>query len=269
VFCAGLIKLWYINRFMRKHEILDEEKQARVREMNKTGLSVKKGVAVPFGVRAIQSGVEVEGIWVSRPSTPNTEYTARLGSSTTLVGPEAEMQRKAKSLSDDARSVTGSVGRFDRAPSHNATDAETASQHTSSARQHSDHARTNSSGDEDESRGNFASNNGRPLYETYTPTVPRQQPRYPGQHRSAASSVNSNRSNNHSPTNSNGSPSNSQNPFETPSQTPTGIPTFTMTPASTHYQEMPTRPTPTFGPGHPGNRPARQGPPGSSAGNRI
>lgn len=38
----------------------------------------KEGAEVPFGIRAIESGVEVEGVWVSRSNTPT--HSSRDGS---------------------------------------------------------------------------------------------------------------------------------------------------------------------------------------------
>ena len=61
VFLAGLVKLWWITRLLKKQEVLDEEKKARVEEMRRTGLPPKRANDIPFGIRAIQSGVEVPG----------------------------------------------------------------------------------------------------------------------------------------------------------------------------------------------------------------
>lgn len=56
---------------MAKLEIIDAEKRAHAAEIESTGLPApRKQSEIPFGVRAIQSGVEVEGIWISRPNTP-------------------------------------------------------------------------------------------------------------------------------------------------------------------------------------------------------
>jgi hypothetical protein len=85
VFCAGLGKLWWNNRLMKKQEVLDEEKRARVEEIRKTGLPLKRGNQVPFGVRAIQSGIEVDGIWISRP-TSLSGLGEKLASSSTTLG---------------------------------------------------------------------------------------------------------------------------------------------------------------------------------------
>ncbi|KAK4042077.1 hypothetical protein C8A01DRAFT_33840 [Parachaetomium inaequale] len=105
VFCAGLVKLWWNNRLMKKKEVLDEEKRARVEEMRKTGLPIKRANPVPFGVRAIQSGVEVDGIWISRPASLN-ELGEKLASSTTLAGWDSESSHKrGREYSEDEKSV--------------------------------------------------------------------------------------------------------------------------------------------------------------------
>ncbi|KAL0936517.1 uncharacterized protein CTRU02_208732 [Colletotrichum truncatum] len=74
VFIIGFVKLWWTNRLMARLEIIDAEKRAHVSEMESTGLPPqRKQSEIPFGVRAIQSGVEVDGIWISRPATPASE----------------------------------------------------------------------------------------------------------------------------------------------------------------------------------------------------
>lgn len=66
--------------------------------MRSTGLrptsSKRLTSSIPFGVRAIQSGVQVDGIWISRPATP-TE-TTKLTSAVTLVKLDTEQQRREK-----------------------------------------------------------------------------------------------------------------------------------------------------------------------------
>ncbi|KAH6854438.1 hypothetical protein B0I37DRAFT_30570 [Chaetomium sp. MPI-CAGE-AT-0009] len=104
VFCAGLCKLWWNNRLMKKKEVLDDEKRARIEEMRKTGLPMKRANPVPFGVRAIQSGVEVDGIWISRPASLN-ELGEKLASSTTLAGRDSDSQSKGRGYLEDERST--------------------------------------------------------------------------------------------------------------------------------------------------------------------
>ncbi|KAF7550297.1 hypothetical protein G7046_g8064 [Stylonectria norvegica] len=81
VFVIGFVKLWWTNRVLRRLELIDEEKRARVSTMSHC-------------VRAIQSGIEVEGIWISRPNTPDDSQVAScttLIDSTTLVGDQTEL----------------------------------------------------------------------------------------------------------------------------------------------------------------------------------
>ncbi|PSR88918.1 hypothetical protein BD289DRAFT_366524, partial [Coniella lustricola] len=71
VFCVGLAKLWLDTRQMRKLEQIDTEKQARLAQMRRTGLAASRkpritGHDSPFGVKALESGIEVEGIWIAR-----------------------------------------------------------------------------------------------------------------------------------------------------------------------------------------------------------
>ncbi|KAL4730424.1 hypothetical protein ACLX1H_002458 [Fusarium chlamydosporum] len=83
VFAAGLIKLWWSIRAMRRHEIIDEEKRARLSLMSYCGIDNMRTPEIPFGIRAIQSGIEVEGIWISRPNMPES---CQVTPSATLVG---------------------------------------------------------------------------------------------------------------------------------------------------------------------------------------
>jgi hypothetical protein len=72
VFAIGYGKLLYTNRLVQKQEVVDEEKRMRIKELRSSGQIVdsRKSHDVPFGVRAIQSGIQVDGIWISQGSTP-------------------------------------------------------------------------------------------------------------------------------------------------------------------------------------------------------
>ncbi len=51
---------------------MDEEKRSRIQELRNSGQIVesRRSHDIPFGVRAIQSGITVDGIWISQSSTP-------------------------------------------------------------------------------------------------------------------------------------------------------------------------------------------------------
>lgn len=65
------MKLTYNHWKLRQYTKIAETRAAIKQEM-KHSQSVKRGRAneIPFGVRALESGVEVDGVWVSRSNTP-------------------------------------------------------------------------------------------------------------------------------------------------------------------------------------------------------
>lgn len=86
----GFTKQWWTNRSMKKLELLDAEKRARRSDVQRCGVDSLLINDIPFGVRAIQRGIEVDGIWISSPNTPDLSHIA---SSTTLIGePTASLQ---------------------------------------------------------------------------------------------------------------------------------------------------------------------------------
>ncbi|KAK6958068.1 hypothetical protein Daesc_000861 [Daldinia eschscholtzii] len=98
VFIAGLIKLWWLSRFLKKHTILDLEKKARQQEMERSGLPLGRKIDIPFGVRAIQSGIEVDGIWISTPNTPLITPSSPSFASSSTLEPETRLKGKEKEL---------------------------------------------------------------------------------------------------------------------------------------------------------------------------
>jgi len=113
VFFAGLVKLWWNTRLMKKQEILDEEKKARLEEMRKTGIPLNRPNEIPFGVRAIQSGVEVDGIWISRPVSPNEAPRAKTAPSVTVIDLDPD---KAVEYSGDSKRGSHMTASSENAP---------------------------------------------------------------------------------------------------------------------------------------------------------
>jgi hypothetical protein len=72
VFGIGYGKLAWRNRLVKKQEQVDEEKRIQIQELRMSGQYIegRKSHDIPFGVRAIQSGIQVDGIWISKTSTP-------------------------------------------------------------------------------------------------------------------------------------------------------------------------------------------------------
>ncbi|KAI1814738.1 hypothetical protein GGS20DRAFT_547166 [Poronia punctata] len=99
VFFIGWIKLWWAQRLLAKYALLDEEKKQRQMELRKSGIPAGRRADIPFGVRAIQSGIEVEGIWISRPVTPQEVRSASKASSrTTNLDGEPRPENKGKGV---------------------------------------------------------------------------------------------------------------------------------------------------------------------------
>ncbi|KAI1130441.1 hypothetical protein F5Y10DRAFT_119184 [Nemania abortiva] len=114
VFFIGWAKLWWMQRLLKKHTLLDEEKRIRQTDLRKSGL---RKVEIPFGVRAIQSGVEVEGIWISRPVTPTGGRSSGRASSTTLdIDSELRREEKGKAVLGSVMRPTATVTEIEPTP---------------------------------------------------------------------------------------------------------------------------------------------------------
>lgn len=110
----GFLKLWYDRNKIRKYSQVDKGKQAQTPEMLEaqpvTAVSVETKEEVPFGIRAIQSGIEVDGVWISRSNTPVASSRASIISK----GPGSYTNSQ---LELPAAAVIGSSRNSSRAPS--------------------------------------------------------------------------------------------------------------------------------------------------------
>ncbi|KAI4248022.1 MAG: hypothetical protein L6R40_001111 [Gallowayella cf. fulva] len=73
VFIAGMLKVAHNHWKLRKYTALAKTKAAQRENGLESAPSPtrrKKGNDIPFGVRAIESGIEVDGVWISRSNTP-------------------------------------------------------------------------------------------------------------------------------------------------------------------------------------------------------
>jgi hypothetical protein len=94
---------------MQKLELIDAEKRARRSDVQRCGVDSLLVNDIPFGVRAIQRGIEVDGIWISISNTPELSQVA---SSATLVGDQQESLNSEKKTRTGQRSreVSESIG---------------------------------------------------------------------------------------------------------------------------------------------------------------
>ncbi|EPE32496.1 hypothetical protein GLAREA_07630 [Glarea lozoyensis ATCC 20868] len=110
VFVIGYVKLLWQNRLVRKQELVDEDKRSRIEGLRSSGQIVESQQAhdIPFGVRAIQSGIQVDGIWISNTNTPvpselGLDRFATHGSGTSH-SPSREVAQKADNRSRQGKS---------------------------------------------------------------------------------------------------------------------------------------------------------------------
>ncbi|KUJ20283.1 uncharacterized protein LY89DRAFT_682041 [Mollisia scopiformis] len=102
VFAIGYGKLLYTNRLVQKQEVVDEEKRMRIQELRSSGQIVesRKSHDIPFGIRAIQSGIQIDGIWISQGSTPvpsELKLGHLRGSSTDMIDPDPNKEAQFSS----------------------------------------------------------------------------------------------------------------------------------------------------------------------------
>jgi hypothetical protein len=74
------MKLWWVSRQIKKQAVVDEERRIKIQDLRMSGAIIKLDQEnhVPFGVRALQSGLEIDGIWVSTSKTPIPESLKQL-----------------------------------------------------------------------------------------------------------------------------------------------------------------------------------------------
>jgi hypothetical protein len=91
--------------------LVDEEKRSRIKELRSSGQIVESQRVhdIPFGVRAIQSGIQVDGIWISNNNTPvpselGLERSATNGSGTSYSRSGERSKQGEKTWSRQAQS---------------------------------------------------------------------------------------------------------------------------------------------------------------------
>ena len=86
----GLIKVAFDKNKLRKYSKVDKGKRAQSPEMLEaqpvTQAREETKDEIPFGIRAIQSGIEVDGVWISRTNTPVGSSRASITSEKLDIG---------------------------------------------------------------------------------------------------------------------------------------------------------------------------------------
>lgn len=68
--------------------------------MHQCGIDASRDSGVPFGIRAIERGIQVEGIWISRSNTPEFVTSASRGNSSSVVAIAHTCQPSVPSMQD-------------------------------------------------------------------------------------------------------------------------------------------------------------------------
>ena len=120
--CIAGGKAAYNHWRLRKYSVVAEKErkeQALHRQMSERRRGgVPRADEIPFGIRAIERGVEVEGVWVSRPNTP--DQASRNGSAGSSIwsflpkkAPEQDLERQVPGSAHE-RVASGSTQRTQR-----------------------------------------------------------------------------------------------------------------------------------------------------------
>ena len=102
----GLVKVAYNHYRIHKFTRIEQQRKLDEWERVLRTLGLRGGRAeeseVPFGARAIESGIEVEGVWVSRSNTPRASYA---GSATSSPGQRASSSSASPRLEAGDRDI--------------------------------------------------------------------------------------------------------------------------------------------------------------------
>ena len=109
----GLIKVAFDKNRLRKYSKVDKGKRAQSPEMLEaqpvTQVREETKDEIPFGIRAIQSGIEVDGVWISRTNTP-------VGSSRASIN-NSQLELPQPVVHSSSRNSSRAPSSFDRAVS--------------------------------------------------------------------------------------------------------------------------------------------------------
>ncbi|CUS08344.1 unnamed protein product [Tuber aestivum] len=109
VLVAGVSKMVYTKLRVRKFANRAEARRSHLENMRESRHVINlKSDEVPFGIRAIEAGIEVEGVVISRPATPTrASYNP---SQVTLVASDADSMKSRGQCPPSPRSSQGFYG---------------------------------------------------------------------------------------------------------------------------------------------------------------
>jgi len=104
----GCLKLLYTRYRLRKYTAIANKKQAQLLERKQGGEVVQRRVNdVPFGIRAIESGIQVDGVWISGSNTPIPSTPISLAASSIDEPSPPRDNRRSARLSSSSPNISG------------------------------------------------------------------------------------------------------------------------------------------------------------------
>lgn len=109
----GCVKLLYTRYRLRKYTAIASKKQAQLLE-RKEGVEViqRRVNDIPFGIRAIESGIQVDGVWISGANTPVPSTPISLAASS-IDEPSPPRDNHRQSARVSASSFSSNIPRLD------------------------------------------------------------------------------------------------------------------------------------------------------------
>ena len=101
--CKVLYNHWRLRKYTKLAAVKEQRRQAI---QQRPSVRARKGREIPFGVRAIESGIEVDGVWISRSNTPN-ESTSGSPAPSIMLEPSSAKLVKAPDRASTAPSPQG------------------------------------------------------------------------------------------------------------------------------------------------------------------
>ncbi|KAF2735481.1 hypothetical protein EJ04DRAFT_534230 [Polyplosphaeria fusca] len=118
VIFIGLCKLQYDKHRIRKYSKVDKGKQTQTPEMLEAQpVKQEEKEYVPFGIRAIESGIEVDGVWISRSNTPVGSSRSSIAEGKFPSSRNSSQLELPKAIHGGSSSRASSQTAFDRAVS--------------------------------------------------------------------------------------------------------------------------------------------------------
>lgn len=125
--CLGFLVRWYKIRKVRKYTALEEARVELGEELGQMdSVTPENAQESPFGIRALEAGIEIEGVWISKsntpassiPSTPRASAVVESSSSQNNIHPDLPSDTNGVPFITMPPPVLGQTGLFRPKPTN-------------------------------------------------------------------------------------------------------------------------------------------------------